>query len=215
MIDSFVTLTDAPWKEVVQFAVTLFAILNPAVGASVYLSLAEKKSEDERVHIVRRTMLTVLVLLGTIIWFGNLILDFLGISIAAFRIGGGFIVFLVGMNMMELIHLPNFFSQKNKKADFAVVPLATPIIAGPGVLAITLSEVQNTFDSLIEKVIISIATLLVLWLLWLVLRHALVLSNKLGESGVNMVCKLMGLFLVVVSTQVMLEGLILAFPAWA
>jgi len=214
MITSYVTLTEAPWKEILQFAITLFAILNPVAGATMYLSLVEQQERHQKLQTARKAAYSILIILLTIVWIGDVILNLFGISIAAFRVGGGFIVVLVGLSMLEFININVKPIMKHEKKDVAVVPLSIPIIAGPGVIAVTLTEMQNTFDSLREKLIISVTTVFIVFLMWLTLRFASSLAEKIGPVGVDILSKIMGLILIVIATQMILEGLIAVFPAW-
>lgn len=215
MITSFVTLTDAPWKEVLQFGITLFAILNPIAGVTFYLFLTENKARVEKLRTARKASWAILVILLISIWVGDLLLNIFGISIAAFRIGGGLIVILIGLDMLDFLNLSSGNLEPKTQKDIAVVPLAIPIIAGPGVIAVTLTEMQNTFDSIKEKIIISITTFIIVFLFWLIMRFAPIISKKLGEVGIDIMGKIMGMILVVMATQMILEGLIAVFPAWA
>lgn len=214
MITSYVTLTDAPWKEVLQFAITLFAILNPVAGATIYLALVEKHPRHEKIWVAHKTTMAITVILLSIIWMGDAVLNIFGISLAAFRIGGGFIVIFIGLSMLEFIELgfkPDV-SEEQKK-DVAIVPLAIPIIAGPGVIAVTLTEMQNTFDTMREKIIVTLTTFVVIFMMWIILRFAPFFARKLGKTGVDIMGKIMGMILVVIATQMILEGVMAIYPS--
>ncbi len=214
MISSYVTLTNEPWKEILQFAITLFAILNPVAGATSYLALVDKHEPHEKLHVAKKASIAIFIILLSIIWAGDTILNVFGISLSAFRIGGGLIVILVGLNMLEFIHLDAKPVIPTRKKDVAIVPLAIPIIAGPGVIAVTMTEIQNTFNNLLEKIIITLTTVIIVLIMWLILRFAPYFSRKLGQVGMDIMAKTMGIILVVIATQMILEGCIAVFPAW-
>lgn len=212
MITSYVTLSSAPWQEVLQFALSLFAILNPFGVVAIYLSMVDEYSHVEKVKILRKSSIAVFVILICVIWVGDSILNFFGISIAAFRIGGGLIIVLFGLKILSGTDSSEKEDSKTKavaRPDISVVPLAIPIIAGPGALVVTLTEMHNTFKLIVSAVCVFIAIAV-----WLILRNALVLSKFLGTAGLNILTKVMGLFLVVIATQMMLEGCIAIFPGW-
>lgn len=213
-ITSYVTLTDAPWKEILQFAITLFAILNPVAGATMFLALVDKMDHQDKLRTARKTSWSIFIILLIIIWAGDSLLNFFGISIAAFRIGGGFIVILIGLSMLDFIKTGTTTVVSGEGKDVAVVPLAIPIIAGPGVMAVTLTEMHNTFDSIREKMIITATTIFIVLLMWLILKYAPLIAKKLGPVGVDIMSKIMGMILVVIATQMVLEGCIAVFPAW-
>lgn len=217
MITSYVTLSSAPWQEVLQFALSLFAILNPFGVVAIYLSMVDEYSHVEKVKILRKSSIAVFVILICVIWVGDSILNFFGISIAAFRIGGGLIIVLFGLKILSGTDSSEKEDSKTKavaRPDISVVPLAIPIIAGPGALVVTLTEMHNTFNEFKEKLIVSAVCVFIAIAVWLILRNALVLSKFLGTAGLNILTKVMGLFLVVIATQMMLEGCIAIFPGW-
>ena len=144
MIDSVTTLTDAPWKEVLQFAITLIAILNPVAGASIYLTLVGQQSKVKKIQVARKASVSIFIILLIVIWFGDTALNIFGISVPAFRVGVGIITLYIGLDMLEFIRLSATTETNARNKDIAVVPLAIPIIAGPGVIAVTLTEMHNT-----------------------------------------------------------------------
>tara|TARA_B100000949_G_C14110981_1_gene378347 strand:- start:274 stop:636 length:363 start_codon:yes stop_codon:yes gene_type:complete len=116
--------------------------------------------------------------------------------------------------MLNFIKLVSAELTLDSNKEIAVVPLTIPVIAGPGVIAVTLTEMQNTFDSFWEKVIVSITTFGVIFLIWLTLRFSHTLAAKLGKAGIDIMAKVMGMFLAVIATQMILEGCIAVFPGW-
>ncbi len=146
MATSFATLTLHEWKEYVTFTVTIIAMLNPLGKASIFLSMVQERSPSEQQRIAAKTSLSIAIILLIVIWCGDTILRFFGLNIGAVRIGGGLIVIMIGLRML------GFLGDNFGKTDYmvndqsiAAVPLAIPIMAGPGTIAAALSEVHHTF----------------------------------------------------------------------
>jgi len=206
---SFATLTLHEWKEYVTFAVTIIAMLNPLGKASIFLSMVQERSVSEQRRIASKTAVSIAIILLVVLWCGDTILRFFGLNIGAVRIGGGLIVIIIGLRML------GFLGGTFGKTDYvtndqsiAVVPLAIPVMAGPGTIAATLSEVHHTFNLWYEKVIISVIVLGITLFVWIVLRFAPAIGKFLGPEGLNIVTKIMGLLLVAIASQMIMEGII-------
>ncbi len=209
MATSFATLTLHEWKEYVTFTVTIIAMLNPLGKASIFLSMVQERSPSEQQRIAAKTSLSIAIILLIVIWCGDTILRFFGLNIGAVRIGGGLIVIMIGLRML------GFLGDNFGKTDYmvndqsiAAVPLAIPIMAGPGTIAAALSEVHHTFNIWYQKVIISVIVLGITLFVWVVLRFASSIGRSLGPEGLSIVTKLMGLLLVVIASQMIMEGII-------
>jgi MarC family membrane protein len=206
---SFATLTLHEWKEYVTFTVTIIAMLNPLGKASIFLSMVQERSPSEQQRIAAKTSLSIAIILLIVIWCGDTILRFFGLNIGAVRIGGGLIVIMIGLRML------GFLGDNFGKTDYmvndqsiAAVPLAIPIMAGPGTIAAALSEVHHTFNIWYQKVIISVIVLGITLFVWVVLRFASSIGRSLGPEGLSIVTKLMGLLLVAIASQMIMEGII-------
>ena len=209
MATSFATLTLHEWKEYVTFTVTIIAMLNPLGKASIFLSMVQERSPSEQQRIAAKTSLSIAIILLIVIWCGDTILRFFGLNIGAVRIGGGLIVIMIGLRML------GFLGDNFGKTDYmvndqsiAAVPLAIPIMAGPGTIAAALSEVHHTFNIWYQKVIISVIVLGITLFVWVVLRFASSIGRSLGPEGLSIVTKLMGLLLVAIASQMIMEGII-------
>jgi len=154
-------------------------------------------------------MTTILVLTAFAI-FGNQILKLFGITIPAFRIAGGFIIFMVAIQMLQaqrtrLKATPEEEAHSYEQEEIGVVPLGTPMLAGPGAITtvIVLSE-SNLWVILASILITSL-------LAYVILLQANRISNLLGPTGLNIFIRLMGLVLAAVSVQFVIDGIKAAF----
>jgi multiple antibiotic resistance protein len=189
---------------------TLFVIIDPIGLAPIYLALTTGMSRKARRAIAMRAILIgfgVLVLFGL---FGEAVLGFVGISMAAFRIAGGILLFLTALEML--------FERRTKRRedqahqadanddDPSVFPLATPLIAGPGSIATIILLMGQSDTSLHTAAIFGVlaAVLLAMSVLFML---AEMLEKLLGPTGVNVVTRLLGMLLAALSVQFILDGL--------
>lgn len=193
------------------FAVLLI-VIDPIGVAAIFATLSRPHPERMR----RRMAITGTLLAGTILLtffiFGDALLGLLGITLPAFRIAGGVLLFLLAIDMVVVRQsgLRSTTSREQleaeQKADVSVFPLAFPLIAGPG--AITTVLLMSAATSGIEASIgLIIMILLVMVLMLLSLLFAANLSHRLGETGANVISRLMGLILAALAMQYILDGI--------
>ena len=199
--------------------VALVAIANPVGAIPALLLLTKDASRTERARVVRRCSLAAGGILIGAVWFGDALLAFFGIGIPAFRAGGGILIVLMAVSMLHarMSHVrqtPSEVESAQDKEDVAIVPLAIPLIAGPG--AISLSIVSaNQVPSWTGRLGLSVSVLLFIGLLWVVLRLGDPIARRLGETGLNVVTRIMGLILVAIGVQMITGGLKELLPGLA
>lgn len=193
------------------FAV-LFIVVDPIGVAAIFATL----SRSYPVPMRRRMAITATLLAGTILLvffiFGNALLGLLGITLPAFRIAGGVLLFLLAIDMVVVRQsgLRSTTSREQleaeQKEDVSVFPLAFPLISGPGAITTVLlmsAQTRGVTDSLGLMVIIVLVMVLTL----VSLLFAATLSHRLGETGANVISRLMGLLLAALAMQFILDGL--------
>jgi len=144
--------------------------------------------------------------------FGTLIFNIFNITIHAFQIAGGIILFGVAMDIRKGRRSEG--STKQKADEFSIVPLAIPMISGPGAITTCLmlaGEAQNIYYLAVLVVCIAIS----LFIMYIVLSHASRLTQLLGDGGVSILTRLMGLILAVIAVQFVLNGFKGAIPYFA
>jgi multiple antibiotic resistance protein len=193
-------------KAFVSFLVTA----NPIGVAAVFVSLMAYADPPE---IKRTALRSVLIALGVLLafaFFGEAILEKFGISIAAFRVSGGILLFSIASKMLFGEHMPEAQTANQRalleKEDIAVFPLGIPLIAGPGCITLSIIMMAKT-ETNIESAILVAAILIVMFLTWLCLRFARKVQLALGVSGMNLVTRVMGILLAARSVQIIAEGI--------
>ena len=209
------TLTPV-WTEQVKYLVGIFAILNPLGAIPIYLSMMT----DRRPEVMHRTTLkasvAVAVILMLSVWTGDSLLSFFGIGIPAFRIGGGLLVLLIAVAMFgaktsPARHTDAEQAEGEAKDDIAVVPLAIPLLAGPGAISLAIVDAHQA-GNLPEKIMFSAGIVGVTVIVWLVLRLAEPIGRRLGTGGLNIATRVMGLILAAMAVQFIADGMLELFP---
>ena len=199
-----------------KFFIGLVAIINPLGLLPVFVSLTGHQTPQERMKTNTTANIAVMVILWVSMFFGQMILDLFGISIASFRIAGGSLITLIAWSMLqgklgEVKHNKEEKGEIAAKESIAVVPLALPLMAGPGAISSTIvySSQFNTpgqlFDLSLVVVIFSLFS-------WLVFRAAPLLFRLMGKTGINVVTRIMGLIMMSLGIEIMVAGIKHMFP---
>jgi multiple antibiotic resistance protein len=189
-----------------------FAIMNPIANTPVFLGLTAKDSPEARRKIATKALLVSFVIIVVFSAAGKLIFKVFGITLSAFRIMGGILVALVGYHMLQggenssIQHPNDEDKQKSLEAELevAITPLAMPILAGPGTIA-TAMNFASTGG--ISDLIVTIGAFFILC----VISYVFFLSGErfvqyLGQNGIKVVTRLMGLILAVLGVQMLILG---------
>jgi multiple antibiotic resistance protein len=188
-----------------------FAIMNPLANTPVFLGLTAGDSTAIRRRIALKALITTFVLIVVFILLGKMIFSLFGITLPAFQITGGILIFMIGLQMLHgqqsKVHTPVATgSDDNQQSalNVAITPLAMPILGGPGTIAAAMnfSSAGGMTDMLIT--IVAFALLCLLTYIFFVFGERLV--KLLGEEGLMMVTRLMGLILAVIGTQMFITG---------
>ncbi len=196
--------------------VGLLSIVNPMGAIPVFLSLCGERSPAERKYIARRAALAVCLILAISAWTGEALLRFFGIGLPAFRAGGGLLILLMAIAMMHARLSPSRQSrteaeEADSREDIAVVPLAIPLMAGPGAISMVIVDTHQA-TGLTSRLALTAVIALVALVVWLVLHLAEPIGGRLGITGLNIATRVMGLLLAAIGIQMMAEGLIGLFP---
>ena len=186
--------------------VTLYVILDPIGLAPVFMALTKGMTSAHRRAIALRSTLIGLVLLLLFGIFGEAVLGFVGISMPAFRIAGGILLFLTALDMLFERRTRRRQNQAPLQDDPSVFPLATPLIAGPGAIASMILLTGRATD-LLHAVAVYVVMAVVVLLVFVFFRLAVVLERVLGDTGINVVTRLLGMLLAALSVQFVLDGL--------
>jgi len=191
---------------------TLFVIVDPIGLMPLFLAMTQGMSQRQRRAIGLRACIVAAVLLTVFAAFGEAVLGFVGITMPAFRIAGGILLFLTALDMLFERRSKRREDQAGDQAeaidhpDPSVFPLAIPLIAGPGAIAsmILLTGERPGFAGLATVVGVMLAVLGVVFTLFLM---AGLLERLLGKTGIVVVTRLLGMLLAALSVQFVLDGL--------
>jgi multiple antibiotic resistance protein len=203
------------WSEQIKYVVGVFAILNPLGVIPIYLSLMSDRREEMH-HTAFKTAAAVAVILIIAVWAGDGLLSFFGIGIPAFRIAGGLLVLIIAIAMFSAItsaakHTDAERAEAAAKNDIAVVPLAIPLLAGPGAISLVIVDAHQA-GNWSGKLVFCLGIVAVAAIVWVVLRLAEPIGERLGTSGLNIGTRVMGLILAAMAVQLMADGMLELFP---
>ena len=189
--------------------VTLFMLCSPLTAIPVFLSLTRGRGREERSRVALWMGIAIALILTVTTWIGGSLLAVLGIRIPAFQCAGGIIVFLLALSMLNAQISPMRQSEEeegNVRAAIPIVPLAIPVMAGPGALS-TVIVLANTYQTIPDRLILSLCDISVGALVACVLYFATQLEKKLGPSGLNIITRIGGLILAALSVEIIVQGI--------
>jgi len=201
-------------NEFVQFALITFTsvlfIVDPIAALPTFLVITQDQTAEERRSTALRACLAMAILLAVFGLAGNLIFKAFGITLPAFRIAGGLILWLVAIDMLKAQRS----TQENReevaegvaKDDVALTPLAIPVLAGPGAIS-TVMVLAGQSHSLDHAVVVYGSIALTALVAYVCLRLGDRLVKYLGRTGIGVVTRVMGLLLAAVATQFILTGI--------
>ncbi|MAM60231.1 MarC family protein [Maritimibacter sp. UBA3975] len=191
--------------------VTLFVIIDPIGLAPVFLALTKDMTGGHRRAVALRAVLVAAVILTVFGLAGQAVLDLFGISMAAFRIAGGALLFLTALDMLFERRKQRRESQSEASVldpadDPSVFPLAMPLISGPGAMA-TMILLMGETDEVMGKLTIIGVMVAVLVCVFAFFVAAGALGRHLKETGISVVTRLLGMLLAALAIQFMIDGL--------
>ena len=193
--------------ELITAFITLFVIIDPIGLAPLFVALTKGEDATHRRGIAIRATLISLGLLVLFGLLGEAVLGFAGISLPAFRIAGGILLFLTALDMLFERRTKRRKGQANSDNDPSVFPLATPLIAGPGSIATIILLTGNAGDDWAAIGAIMLVLLAVMALVFLFFLSAGFIERGLGNTGTNVVTRLLGMLLAALSVQFVIDGI--------
>ncbi len=191
--------------------VGLIAVVNPLGALPIFLSMSDDKHPEEDMRTINRAATAVALILLISAWFGESLLGFFGITVDAFRVGGGLLILLMGISMLHgkqshVQHHPNEADVVESKEDISVVPLAIPLMAGPGAMSLVILDAHKV-HGWGGELLLTLAIIAVAVIVWLVLLIAENMRDKLGVIGLNIATRIMGLILAAIGVQFIADGI--------
>jgi len=187
-----------------------FAIMNPILNTPIFISLTEGFDRQKQRRIAAKSTITAFVIILIMVMFGKLIFKTFGITLPAFRITGGILVFLVGFELLRgekpKTREPLNEEKANEEAhlELAITPLATPILAGPGTIVTAVNFVAE--GSLMHDIVmLGIFAFMCLWTYKMFVSGEKIV-RYLGKNAVTVIGRLMGLILATLGVHMLTEG---------
>ena len=188
---------------------SFFTLTNPLGTMPVFLTMTNGMNDHERKAIVRRATIVSFITLMVFTFFGQFLFKFFGISSNGFRIAGGFIIFKIGFDMLQARYSNAKLKEEEVKTyadDISITPLAIPMLCGPGAIANAIMLMDDASTLSLNGTFIGIIAL-VYFITFLILQASTRLVRILGETGNNVMMRLMGLILMVIAVECFVSGL--------
>ena len=188
---------------------SFFTLTNPLGTMPVFLTMTNGLSDNERKHIIKRATIVSIIILITFTLCGQFLFKFFGISTNGFRIAAGFIILKIGYDMLQARYSNAKLKEDEIKAyvnDISITPLSIPMLCGPGAIAngIILMSDATTWEL---KVTLVVTIAIVYILSYVILRLSTRLVKLIGETGNNVMMRLMGLILMVIAVECFVGGI--------
>jgi len=202
--------------EFSKTAVSLFVIVDPIGNIPLFLTTTEKWDVRRRTHAARLAAITVFAVLSVAASLGYKILNLFGISLASFSVGSGILLMMLAISMLQartslLRQTPEEAEEAAEWDALGAVPLGVPLLAGPGAISNVMVSAQQHPGWLgLSLILIPIGIVAVS--VWASFVFALPISRRLGNTGIHIVTRLMGLILAALAVELMARGLVTLFP---
>ena len=195
------------WRLLSEVFITLFVIMDPPGTVPIFLGLTGAMTRQQRNRAARQAILVAFGVILVFAVFGQSLLSYMHISLPALQASGGLLLLLVAMELLTgKAEEPQ--PSGNSKVNVALVPLGTPLLAGPGAIVAVMVFVQQSDGTLADWLAIALGIVLVHVCLWLAMRFAGVIHRLLGESGTTLVTRIAGLLLAAIAVQLVADAVV-------
>jgi multiple antibiotic resistance protein len=196
------------WQERLSEFVTLFIVVNPVSALPMFLAATQGFDASTRLRVA---LIAVLVSFGVLVCFiigGGFVLEKMGISLRSFQIAGGIILFLVALDMVRGgSYVPPAAGSADQASSVAIYPLAIPKLAGPGtMLTVVLLTDDHRFD-IVQLSLTTAVLAIVLIITFVVLSLAGQIARLIGDAGISIISRVMGMILVALAVHTVLSAL--------
>lgn len=207
------------YAEYIKLFVGLLAIINPFGAIPLFISMTADESLSQRRKTINLVAVGVTIILLVALFFGQLLLQFFGITIDSFRVGGGILVLLMAIAMLHaktsLIRQTDEEAHESiERESVAIVPLAMPLLAGPGAISTVILAAHKS-TGVAHYMIISLGIVLLSLVVWGVLRLSPWIASHIGATGINIFTRIMGLILTAIAVEFIAAGIKGLFPVLA
>jgi multiple antibiotic resistance protein len=202
-------------SQYVRFFLTLAAIVDPLLAVPFFISFTQHDNLESRKVLAKAVSLTVFAVLACAVVFGESLLQLIGASLPAFRVGGGLVLLMMSLAMLNAeaggVRQSQAEAQELSTREVkGVVPIAVPLLAGPG--AISTSIIAGDQGGVLHVALLLVCIGAVGLLTWLVLTRAHWIAKRLSLTALNVGTRILGLFVAAMAIQTMADGLRYLFP---
>jgi len=200
-------------NDLVSFALlaltSFFTLINPLGSMPIFMSMTSQLTDEERNKTAKKATIVALFTIIAFAFTGQFLFKFFGISVDSLRVVGGVIFFIMGMDMLQARIARDKIKETEVKSyitDISITPLAIPMICGPGAItnAIVLMEDADTFT---KQIILIVSVIIIMYITYLILYSSSKLIKMLGETGINVMMRIMGLIVMVIAVEFFFSGL--------
>jgi len=207
------------WSDYIRFVTAILVILNPIGAVPVFLGVTVNQTPERRNQTAVAAALTTACVLLVSILGGEWMLRIFGINVPCFQAGGGILILLMAVSMLHakssrVRQTPQERREAEEQESVGVVPLGTPLLAGPGPIS-TAIIYANKATTWFDTGFLLATSLFAAACVWLVLRLAQPIGSALGRTGINILTRLMGLVLAAVAIKFITDGLLQLLPRLA
>ncbi|MCL4784044.1 MAG: YchE family NAAT transporter [Bryobacterales bacterium] len=204
------------YAEYARNLIGLWAVVDPIGAVPLFIGLMPHATAEERRRTARHSAIAVAIILVGAMFAGAPILSLFGISIPAFRVGGGILILLMALEMLKANHGRARHTEEEDaealEADsIAVVPLAIPLMAGPGAISLVIVTANHAKDWVDIGALI-LNCLITAFSVWVCLRLASTIRRMLGATGINIAMRVMGMILTAIGVELITTGFKELFP---
>ena len=205
------------YAETVKFLVAMIIMVNPLGSLSIFLQLTKPFSIAHQRKTAIICGFTITLIMVITIWIGSQLLELLGITIDSFRFAGGIILLLTGLSMLQskespMNHTPEDEAAAEHRHSIAIVPLALPIIIGPGAMS-TLIIASNDYPNFFLKTWLSLLCLILAAGMFILLYYGAIIGRVVGESIMKVITRVMGMIIMAIAVGMLANGLTGLIPA--
>ena len=205
--------------EYLKVFIAIYVLVNPLEGIPIYLARSQAMTQAQRLAIARTTSIAVAVILWVALAIGHVVLQLLGISVGAFTLAGGIIIFLIALKMVLGPSAGDASGSGPADGSFAIVPLAIPLLAGPGpissVIVYASKGITHQGASVTDDLILAAIILVVAVATFLALAVADPARRLLGDTGINVFTRISGILVAAIAVGLVVEGLGMLYPSLA
>lgn len=189
---------------------TIFFVVDPIGLVPIFISMTQSDSPEKRISIAKRASIAAGIILVVFAIFGKLIFSSFGITLAAFRIAGGILLWFIAMDMVRarttrVKTTPEEEQEGIEKEDVALIPLALPMLAGPGSIS-TVMVLMGQASSWLYFIPVFISILITCIITYFMLRGAQYLLKYLKQTGMKIIIRIMGMILAAIAVQFIING---------